>query len=274
MPDTTVLIATDLSARSDRHMQRGLAIAADRGCAPVIAHVVPGGTAADDAAASDVRRRLRRDFGAEADGWNIVLGEGDVPEKLADLAALHDACLIVTGIARFNNLRDFVLGTAVDQLVRHADVPVLVVKQGAHRRYARLAVATDYSACSGHALKAALDLFPHAAIDLISVFHVAYPGFLKAEGVAAEMAAEGEEEMAKFLAGLALSAEERARITPHVLEGSVEGVASAWMEAEKADLLVLGTHGRSGLAHAAIGSTASRLLETVPCDVLMVRKRK
>jgi nucleotide-binding universal stress UspA family protein len=88
------------------------------------------------------------------------------------------------------------------------------------------------------------------------------------------MAAEAREEMEKFLSRYEISSGDRKRITGHVIEGSVEGAIWAWMDEEKSDLLVLGTQGRSGFAHAAIGSTASRLLETVPSDVLMVRKRR
>lgn len=274
MTKANIIIATDLSARSDRHVERGLALASDLDCQPVIAHIVASGLKADENESSSVLRRLRRDFGSCADSWKVSLGEGKVPEALAEAAIVHDACLIVVGIARFNNLRDFVLGTAVDHLVRHAAVPVLVVKQGAHHPYDRLAVATDFSECSAYALTTALALFPKAEIDLISVFHVAYPGFLKSEGVAQEMAAEAREEMEKFLSRYEISSGDRKRITGHVIEGSVEGAIWAWMDEEKSDLLVLGTQGRSGLAHAAIGSTASRLLETVPSDVLMVRKRR
>jgi len=200
----------------------------------------------------------------------VVLGEGNVPEKLAEAAAVNNARLIVVGVARFNNVRDFVLGTAVDYLVRHARVPVLVVKCRAHRPYRKIAVATDFSDCSAEALRSALELFPEARIDLITVFHVAYPGFLKAEGVAKEMAAECREQMVGFLTKQGFAVD--ARITPQIVEGSVEGVMFDWMDQEKADLLVLGTHGRGALAHATIGSTASRLLETVPADILVVRK--
>lgn len=270
MADSTILIATDLSARSDRHTERGLAIASDLGCSPVIAHVVETGLTGDGHEMAETRRRLIRDFGPRAESWQVVLGEGPVPRKLAEAAELHHACLIVVGVARFNDLRDFVLGTAVDNLVRHAVVPVLVVKRGAHHLYQRLAVATDFSDSSAHALKTALALFPQAQVDLITVYHAAYQGFLKADGVAKEMAAEAREDMAKFLAVHGLSQDDR--IKSHVLEGSIEGAMCDWMTEGKADLLVLGTQGRSGLAHAAIGSTASRLLEIVPADILMVRK--
>jgi len=43
MTPSTIIIATDLSARSDRHVERGLAIADDLNCTPVIAMSLPRG---------------------------------------------------------------------------------------------------------------------------------------------------------------------------------------------------------------------------------------
>ena len=41
-----------------------------------------------------------------------------------------------------------------------------------------------------------------------------------------------------------------------------------------ADLIVMGTHGRSGLAHALLGSNAERVVQHSPCPVLIVPKRE
>lgn len=43
--------------------------------------------------------------------------------------------------------------------------------------------------------------------------------------------------------------------------------------ATKADLIVMGTHGRSGLAHALMGSVAERVVRHTPCPILIVPKR-
>jgi nucleotide-binding universal stress UspA family protein len=62
------------------------------------------------------------------------------------------------------------------------------------------------------------------------------------------------------------------RATPLLLEGVPhEMIARA---ARKADLLVIGTHGRSGLAKLFVGSVASRLVTMAPCPVLTVRGRQ
>ena len=42
---------------------------------------------------------------------------------------------------------------------------------------------------------------------------------------------------------------------------------------EKADMIVVGTHGRSGLPRMLLGSVAERIIRSAPCPVLSVRPR-
>jgi nucleotide-binding universal stress UspA family protein len=41
-----------------------------------------------------------------------------------------------------------------------------------------------------------------------------------------------------------------------------------------ADLIVISTHGRTGLKHAFMGSVAERVVQTAPCPVLVVREKE
>ncbi len=41
----------------------------------------------------------------------------------------------------------------------------------------------------------------------------------------------------------------------------------------KADLIIIGTHGYSGLKHTLLGSSAERVVRHAPCPVLVVRER-
>ena len=43
---------------------------------------------------------------------------------------------------------------------------------------------------------------------------------------------------------------------------------------KKADLIVMGTRGRTGLAHVALGSIAERVVRTAPCPVITTRERE
>ena len=62
------------------------------------------------------------------------------------------------------------------------------------------------------------------------------------------------------------------RVDRHVVEaGSIaKAIQDAAREFE-ADLIVMGTHGRTGLAHVFLGSVAERTLRNAPCPVLTVQ---
>ncbi|HEY9149438.1 MAG TPA: universal stress protein, partial [Gammaproteobacteria bacterium] len=58
----------------------------------------------------------------------------------------------------------------------------------------------------------------------------------------------------------------------HVLQGNTRGEIQRLAEETKADLIVLGSHGRQGIQRL-LGSTANGVLHGAPCDVLAVRIR-
>ena len=66
---------------------------------------------------------------------------------------------------------------------------------------------------------------------------------------------------------------ELAGLTPNVVlePGQPETVLSEYSFNHRSDLVVTGTHGRTGILRTAIGSVAERLLESLPSDVLIVR---
>ena len=57
-------------------------------------------------------------------------------------------------------------------------------------------------------------------------------------------------------------------VTDH---GSPEQVVTRVAEERDIDLIVMGTHGRTGLAHLALGSVACRVVQNAPCSVLTVK---
>jgi nucleotide-binding universal stress UspA family protein len=144
----------------------------------------------------------------------------------------------------------------------------------------RLVFATDFSAYSGEALEYAVQfaLTLGAELYLLHVFErpfFAEPGVSHSiqlrHGVDQWIRDLKAEESQKLEA---LAKEVRGRgVTVHPLfkEGIpfVEILKTA--EEMPADLLVLGTHGRTGLAHVLIGSVAQRVVQRAKCPVLTVR---
>lgn len=53
--------------------------------------------------------------------------------------------------------------------------------------------------------------------------------------------------------------------------GRASSVINLWAEQNQVDLIVIATHGRTGLGHLIFGSTAERVVREAPCPVLTVR---
>ena len=73
--------------------------------------------------------------------------------------------------------------------------------------------------------------------------------------------------MNKFLAG---SGGNHPVLQSHFGHGDPDAVVKSFVEHEVPDLIVVGTHGRTGLRRALTGSVAARILETVPSDVMAI----
>lgn len=265
-----VLVATDLSARSDRPMERALLLAKQPGVSLVVLHV-PGKSPLEPDDEQRLAAQIRREFDLPEAGVEIVFEYGSVPDVIAATADERGCSLIVTGVARFNSPRDYLLGTAVDYLVRESPAPVLVVKRRPRQPYQRLLIATDFSSCSADAVRAAAAMFEESQLRLVHSFHAAWQAFLANDTTEPLVRGEAERSMKEFLESL--PADVRSRLEPVLEEGHLGSVIAEQVESWSADLLVLGSHGRSGIAHATIGDTAAELLNSAPCDVLVVRRR-
>jgi nucleotide-binding universal stress UspA family protein len=146
------------------------------------------------------------------------------------------------------------------------------------RRVRRILHATDFSRASTPALKGAISMAKanHARLTVVHVMappSLALPG----EGYVSPALYESLESSARAAAQKRLNAVlARARAAGVRARGLLlEGVPHELIAraARKADLLVIGTHGRSGLARLFLGSVASRLVALAPCPVLTVRGR-
>jgi nucleotide-binding universal stress UspA family protein len=198
--------------------------------------------------------------------------EGLAPDVVLEQAKQNDCGLIIIGVARYNQLGDYFVGTAVDRIIREATAPVLVVKQRPRFDYGTIVVATDFSACSRHALVMAGAFFPAAAIHLVHAFYVPFEGILSVEQNEAAFRAEAQGEYDDFLTDASLPPAVRQRLTTHLRYGETQSVLMKIADELGADLVVLGTHGRSGFSKAVFGSIAEAVLRSVTPDTMVIRE--
>jgi nucleotide-binding universal stress UspA family protein len=138
----------------------------------------------------------------------------------------------------------------------------------------KIVVATDFSAPSRRALAAAVDLARRDGARLV-VLHVMMPPspFVGDDlpGSWLELEARARRDAERRLAA-AVSQAERSGIatTGTLVKGVPAEVIVRVARREGADLIVTGTHGRSGLGRLFMGSVTARVLGTAKCPVLTV----
>jgi nucleotide-binding universal stress UspA family protein len=281
---TRLLLATDLSPRSDRALDRAVQLAREWQAGLLVVTVMETSARPDplavpvwppfpDEATREhrVRQQLARDAGNLAVPADLRVLRGDAAPAIADAAAAEACGLILTGVARNEPFGRIFVGSTVEQLARIATMPVLVVRQRPRGRYRRVLVATDFSEPSRHALLRALALFPDRRIVL---YHAhALPNDItstQARIRASRQVAAGE--AAAFLDATGLDAATRQRIRVVVEPEAPEIGLSRYVMDHDIELVVHGTHGRTGLMQVLIGSVATQLLRWTPCDTLLVRQ--
>jgi universal stress protein A len=142
----------------------------------------------------------------------------------------------------------------------------------------KILVPIDFSKCASAALAHATSLATQLGAS-IEALHVAEVPEFKTEpriaGAAGtttlrEYALEvAKAELDTFLA--AFPAADKAKIAIKLEAGKPREAILARAKETKADLIVMGTHGRTGRAHSLAGSVAESVVRTAPCPVLTVR---
>ncbi len=144
----------------------------------------------------------------------------------------------------------------------------------------RIVVATDFSDCSRSAIDYALHLAERldAEVELLHVFErpvyfdVGIAHSLQVQHGVEQWLKDLRQEADQRLRALAEELRRQKAVVRTVLrEGrAVDEILKAAQPAQT-DLVVLGTHGRTGLPHVVLGSVAERVVRQAPCPVLTVR---
>lgn len=287
-----ILLATDLSARGDRALERAVSLSMRHDVPLIILHVyedldepslmykskgLPSWHRPPDAAAiakQRIRQGLRADLGDAIEKADIRIEEGDPAEVIERVAIDEQVDLVVTGIARERPFasRPVVLGKTVEQLLRRLAIPLLIVRNRARDAYRHIVVTTDFSKSSAHALQMAVRFFPKQALYLLHASDVPYSTLVDDANVHAERFREiRTQELVEFLDATFLPDTDRSRLVPIIEPGPPQQIIREYVQLRGGDLVVLGTQGRGAVMEALLGSTTKSILATLPCDALVVR---
>ena len=294
----SILAATDLSDTAGHAVRRAAMLSAGLGARLAITHVISRGTlnalhdlmspdSSDDLEdtllkealdqlhkqADDVRTR----YAVEAE---VSVSAGSVLKQIDRFAEMIDAGLLVLGAHGSGIVRDLLLGSTTDRVLRKSTRPMLVVRKPPQTDYARVLVPVDFSERSITAIEHARAVAPKAELLLLHAFEVPYEGQLRMAGVeearVEEIRKSARAEALKQLEELAARAGESGNGVRQLL---VQGqAASAIVDQAKkhdCDLIAMGKQGLRMIEELVLGSVTRQVVERGPCDVLVTdRVRK
>ncbi len=287
-----ILVATDLTPASEPALGRALAQARLNGAQLLVVHVIPdvlrnhpllptpGGS--EGVAASDLTKRaaelateqVRTVLNLSPDLFTVQIETGDAEDEIVRAAEAHDVSLIVVG-AKVREGIDKYLGHVAERVVRYAKAPVLIARPQTKGKH--VLVATDFAEeatraieIGGRMAKGGYDVTLLHVVELPSVALAAASGPLG--GVWAPPSAQAIAELANLgkttLDGLV---KQYGFTSGEQADGNASDKILARAEALDADLVILGSRGRTGLTRLLLGSVAEAVVRHSHCSVLVVR---
>jgi nucleotide-binding universal stress UspA family protein len=280
-----LLLATDFSPDARSALLRTAMLPFERQARIALLHVLPPrfSRAADSVVRSAAQDRLElsakslrsRLAARRRTDVRVVtrLMRGSIPDEIGRLAGLIEADLVVVGRRGKRALRERLIGSVAERVARHARVPVLIVARAPAEPYRAVTFGFDLSDTAIRAARLAGRLLPPRTRVL--VVHALPLAF----------APRGAARQGKALAGERIAAEAaiRRRLPPppgggttwsmRLRQGDPRRAILDAARQQRADLIVLGSTGRTGLPRRLIGSTAEGVLHQAPVDVLIAPSR-
>lgn len=188
-------------------------------------------------------------------------------------AAAVRAEMIVLGPHRGGEGRARFLGTTAESVIRSAEVPVMIARGALSLPLARVGVPTDFSDPSRHALDLALRLagplfgVGEAGGGELVVFHAGWSVEHESAAAREELESSLRTQVETALRRTATAVPVRTDVAWGV---SPTDTVAAYAEKQGMELLVMGTHGHTGLRRMITGSVASGVARQAACSVLLV----
>ena len=208
--------------------------------------------------------------------------EGDIAAEILALAANKNADLIVMSTHGRSGLRRLALGSVAERVLHNATIPLLLVREGAALHTTNpiehLLVPLDGSSFAERSIPLAVELSTQTGATLTMLRVVQDLDaqnkqiIFKSEEAAEEAVTQWKLLATRYLDELAKGIKaEGVKVSSMVLSGDPENLIGTIAETLPADLIVMSTHGRSGVSRWVYGSVANKVLRTASCPVLLVR---
>lgn len=292
VPIRTILAATDRSDASRHAVERAARIAAASGARLVLLHAIPAGSLEElrrlagtaqplDALRADALAALER-LAAELRerhglGVGLEIRVGKVLDEILAAAEAIAADLVVLGARGESTLRQLVLGTTAERLLRRARRPMLIARRPADTAWRRILLPVDFSPWSDAAIRLARALAPDAELVLLHAWQLPFESKLRYAGLdedsIATLRTKAEAEASRLLEALVAAHGLKAVRVTTALRHDAPWAAIAEAEREfDIDLIAIGKRGRGAAEELLLGSVTKGVVASASADVLVVTR--
>lgn len=277
-----ILVAVDGSESSNNALRESFKLATNEKSWITVVSVVPEYKGdLDLVAIGNIMASLRKpcedalsaaDKLAKAEGALIktVCEEGEPYERIIDLAEAENCDLIIMGRRGRRHLERALIGSVTERVIGYSHIDVLIVPRNTTIGWQRILIATDGSKYSEAAAQRAIDFAKSYGGELraVSVVDVPPEFYAEAPNALEDMIdrAKGYVNSIKTQGGLV-----GVRAESFVGEGEPYQIITDLAKKEEANIIIMGSHGRTGLKRLLMGSVAEKVIGHAPCPVLVVR---
>ena len=297
---STILVPVDFSIPSSKALHYACTLAKAFGARLQLLHVneavveAPALASAFPVAQAKQLRRLA-DFAADLSlpsrGLRYHIRNGRAFNEICEAARELSADLIICGTHGYRGMARLFLGSTAERIVQHSTSPVLIVREHQREfvaprrrqttrkrrsvRLNRIVVGTDFSETSRDALVHAVAFARRFGADLLLV-NAIYPQYYATNAdylpfdygsLLDETRRAAEKDMDEIGKSVPFG---DVSVQTRIEEGHPGESLVKVAEEERADLIVVSTHGRTGLPHVLIGSTAQHVVRHANCPVLVI----
>jgi nucleotide-binding universal stress UspA family protein len=285
-----ILCPTDFSPGAERALRVAARTAGETGAELVIVHswyMPPNAYSLEAPFPADLTQEIVEDAQggldaavrqAAADGAKRVSSKLLTGVPWAEIVRLleqeaFDLCVIGThgrtGLARI------LIGSVAEKVIRHSPCSTLAVRPGDELQpFAHALVPTDFSYNAEHALELAAEVVaPRGSITLLHVIElpVRYSGEVTNPDFARDLDKHAALALEQAAAKLRRLGDYRVTVRSRIGYPGAQTLAAIDDDAT-IDLVVMGSHGRTGIKRALLGSVAEKVVRHARCPVLVARK--
>ncbi len=278
-----ILVATDFSESSDRAIKASVLLAKKFKSRITLMHVASDESVSDETRVlieqsinnklANVKENISKEDVYVSD---VIAEKGVAFEKIIQVAQGKNVNLIVVGSGSKDSNDNFKLGTTAEKLIRKNQIPVWVVKNEDVKPVSKIICPVDFSDASKRALLNAITLADKFNAEL-TVINVFVPIISTSVRISQNIEEENkhlrnqrEQELNKFLNEIDFKS---VKYKKDLLMGIPYIEIYKAIKNQKADLLIMGTTGKTGLSKLLMGSVTEKVTRELPCSFITTKAK-